>query len=73
MNPDVGAIAARSASRQRTAPTSKREALMTRYSKFALATTSLAVVVFTTLGAGQDQAKPKVGYKDTPMLPGGRG
>jgi hypothetical protein len=45
---------------------------MARYSKFALATTSLAVVVSMALGAGQDQAKPKVGYKDTPMLPGGR-
>jgi hypothetical protein len=45
---------------------------MTRDASALLASTSLAVLVFAALGAGQDQAKPKVGYKDTPMLPGGR-
>src|SRR4051812_5231058 len=49
----------------------RRERTMTRHPQFAL-TTTLAVIVLATLGAGQDQAKPRVGYKDTPMLPGGR-
>jgi hypothetical protein len=45
---------------------------MTRHRFSLLASTSLAVLALVALGAGQDQAKPKVGYKDTPMLPGGR-
>jgi hypothetical protein len=48
------------------------EPLMIRHPYPLLASTAIAVVAFAALGSGQDQAKPKVGYKDTPMLPGDR-
>ena len=33
---------------------------------------SVTVVSFLAMAVGQDQARPKVGFKDTPMLPGNR-
>jgi len=45
---------------------------MTRHPRLVLLATSVAVVIFCTLGVSQDQSRPKFGYKDTPMLPGDR-
>jgi hypothetical protein len=40
--------------------------------RIVLATMSVTVVSFLAMAVGQDQARPKVGFKDTPMLPGNR-
>jgi hypothetical protein len=45
---------------------------MIRYYWFVFVATSLAVMTLLFHSAGQDQPKPKLGYKDTPILPGGR-
>ena len=45
---------------------------MIRYPWLVLVASSLAVMTLMFHSAGQDQPKPKLGYKDTPMLPGGQ-
>src|ERR1700731_3456807 len=45
---------------------------MTRYPWLVLVASTLAVMTLILHTAGQDQLKPKLGYRDTPMLPGGR-
>jgi hypothetical protein len=43
-----------------------------RYPWLVFVASSLVVMTIILHSAGQDQPKPKLGYKDTPMLPGGR-
>src|SRR3954447_1456658 len=45
---------------------------MIRYPWLVFVASALAVMTLMFHSAGQDQPKPKLGYKDTPMLPGGR-
>ena len=45
---------------------------MTRQPRIVLAMMSFLVASFLALAFGQDQSRPKFGYKDTPMLPGNR-
>src|SRR3982751_1785152 len=45
---------------------------MIKYPSLVFVASALAVMTLIFHSAGQDQPKPKLGYKDTPMLPGGR-
>ena len=45
---------------------------MVKYPSLVFVASALAVMNLVLHSAGQDQPKPKLGYKDTPMLPGGR-
>src|SRR5271157_5954540 len=40
--------------------------------RIVLATMAVTVVSFLVMAFGQDQSRRKVGFKDTPMLPGNR-
>ncbi len=40
--------------------------------RIVLATASVTLMLLLTGASGQDQARPKHGFKDTPMLPGNR-
>ncbi len=45
---------------------------MSSQPRIVLATMSAMVVSFLAMALGQEQSRPKVGFKDTPMLPGNR-
>ena len=45
---------------------------MNRRKRLVLPLAMAGLVAASTIGSGQDASRPKVGYKDTPMLPGGR-
>lgn len=45
---------------------------MTRSRRFLIPTSLVAVLALSLAAWGQQKDKPKLGYKDTPMLPGGK-
>src|SRR4051812_50178432 len=47
-------------------------AMMNRRILVVLTMSVMGVIAVCSLGMGQAQDRPKLGYKDTPMLPGGK-